>query len=76
MILKPDQVVLSKNLFFKRDVLLLLVTGEFLQNTVDVTIKFSKEQLYLVEIELLLSSRLLRWKTAAVLDSLIFSLHI
>ena len=34
-ILQPDQVVLSTNLFFK--VSLPLVTGEFLQNTVDVS---------------------------------------
>ena len=37
MMLQPDQVVLSTNLFFKLDVSLPLVTGELLQNTVDVT---------------------------------------
>ena len=36
-ILQPDQFVLSTNLFFKINVSLLLVTGELLQNTVDVT---------------------------------------
>ena len=35
-ILQPDQVVLSTNLFFKINVSLPLVTGELLQNTVDV----------------------------------------
>ena len=37
MMLQPDQVVLSTNLFFKLDVSFPLVTGELLQNTVDVT---------------------------------------
>ena len=37
VMLQPDQVVLSTNLFFKIDVLLPLVTGEHFQNTVDVT---------------------------------------
>ena len=36
-ILQPDQTVLSTNLFFKINVLLPLVTGELLQNTVDVS---------------------------------------
>ena len=36
-ILQPNQVVLSTNLLFKLDVLLPLVTGDLLQNTVDVT---------------------------------------
>ena len=36
-ILQPNQVVLSTNLFFKFNVSLPLVTGELLQNTVDVT---------------------------------------
>ena len=36
-ILQPDQVVLLTNLFFKIDILLPLVTGELLQNTVDAT---------------------------------------
>ena len=35
-IFQPDQVVLSTNLLFKLDVSLPLVTGELLQNTVDV----------------------------------------
>ena len=37
MMLRPDQVVLSTNLFFKLDVSLPSVTGELPQNTVDVT---------------------------------------
>ena len=37
MMLQPDQDLLSTNLFFKLDVSLPLVTGERLQNTVDVT---------------------------------------
>ena len=37
MILQPDQVVLSTNLFFKLDVSLPLVTGELFQNAADVT---------------------------------------
>ena len=37
MILQSDQVVLWKNLFFKLDVSLPLVTGEIFQKTVDVT---------------------------------------
>ena len=36
MVLQPDQIVLSTNLLFKLDVSLPLVTGELLQNTVDV----------------------------------------
>ena len=35
--LQADQFVLSTNLFFKFNVSLSLVTGELLQNTVDVT---------------------------------------
>ena len=35
--IQPDQVVLLTNLFFKLDVSLPLVTGELVQNTVDVT---------------------------------------
>ena len=37
MILQPDQVVLSTNLFFKLDVSLPLVTVEIFQKTIDVT---------------------------------------
>ena len=36
-ILQPEQVVFSTNLFFKINFLFPLVTGELLQNTVDVT---------------------------------------
>ena len=48
-ILQPDQFVLSTNLFFKINVLLPLVTGELLQNTVDVTSVTYK--LYNIKIE-------------------------
>ena len=36
-ILQPDQIVLSTNLLFKLHVSFPFVTGELLQNTVDVT---------------------------------------
>ena len=37
LLLQPDQVVLSTNLFFKINVSFSLVTGKLLQNMVDVT---------------------------------------
>ena len=47
-ILQPDQFVLSTNLFLKISVSLPLVTGELLQNTVDVSSVTYK--LYIIKI--------------------------